>query len=371
MRAAESVEGILPPTRPDRLLGITKDQRPPQEEHERAYRVRRRKRCDEIHEADRILRAKSSLGVLCVPAEGQILGPQQIGLKYEAALRRLDKAERRPDVLRVQQAKRRLETARQRMMNPAVQRMERDKYREQRWEVTNRMCVPIDVKGLEEFAATEAAKVVPVRNRRPDNKDSYKVMIENLLRNVKRPHAGSRFGWVNVEYEYKPQGRALVDAGLITSAREYAIPPHYYNDPFTMKKELRGIALGWGHDIDDVAAHPYAKLAIVPAGRDITKLYLSNRDQIMKAQGDKWFPHLSNIKERRDKVKKLYNAMNNDGFTANGGRTRGCGRADGRFECRALASNNGTFGLKEYVAEMKNGTECWRTSCASIGLCRS
>ena len=45
-----------------------------------------------------------------MPAEEQMLGSQQIGLD-EAALRRLDKAERRPDVLRVQQAKRRLETA--------------------------------------------------------------------------------------------------------------------------------------------------------------------------------------------------------------------------------------------------------------------
>ena len=211
---------------------------------------------------------------------------------------------------------------------------------------------------------------MPVRNRRPDNKDSYKVMIENLLRNVKRPHAGSRFGWVNVEYEYKPQGRALVDAGLITSAREYAIPPHYYNDPFTMKKELRGIALGWGHDIDDVAAHPYAKLAIVPAGRDITKLYLSNRDQIMKAQGDKWFPHLSNIKERRDKVKKLYNAMNNDGFYGKWRQDQGAVDVPmDDLNVGPLASNNGTFVFKEYVAEMKNGTEWLADKLeASIGF---
>ena len=77
-----------PPTRPDRLVTgfdtasssnltpLTSD---------------RPQRCHEIHEAHRILRAKSHLGVLCTPVDTRPLGAAQIGMLYEAATVRLQR----------------------------------------------------------------------------------------------------------------------------------------------------------------------------------------------------------------------------------------------------------------------------------------
>ena len=63
--------GLLPHTRPDRLLLSTSGggtAHPPQG-HARGYRLQRRARCDELREVDRVLRASSDLGVLCTPVE--------------------------------------------------------------------------------------------------------------------------------------------------------------------------------------------------------------------------------------------------------------------------------------------------------------
>merc|ERR1712185_242330 len=99
---------------------------------------------------------------------------------------------------------------------------------------------------------------------------------------VQRVTPGARYGWVEVEYHYGAMGRALVDAGLVASAREVAIGPHWQRDPFAcLKRELRGLALGYGFDIDDTAAHPVAKQHIVPIGKESGQLFLQYRDTIM------------------------------------------------------------------------------------------
>ena len=58
-------------------------------------------------------------------------------------------------------------------------------------------------------------------------------MIMAFIPHVERPTADAPFGSVVVRYEYKPLGRALVDAGLVQSAREYAVQPDSKKDPFT------------------------------------------------------------------------------------------------------------------------------------------
>ena len=74
---------------------------------------------------------------------------------------------------------------------------------------------------------------------------------------------------MRIRYEYKRMGRALVDAGLVVSAREYAVPPDHHANPFeALSRALRALALGYCTDVDDSAAWPTAKQAICPVGRE-------------------------------------------------------------------------------------------------------
>ena len=104
-------------------------------------------------------------------------------------------------------------------------------------------------------------------------------MISGFLPHVTRPpQQGARYGWGQVEYHYGAMGRALADAGIVASAREIAIGPHWQRDPFAcLKRELRGLALGYGFDVDDKSAHPTAKQYIVPHGRTSGRLFLKHK----------------------------------------------------------------------------------------------
>ena len=108
-------------------------------------------------------------------------------------------------------------------------------------------------------------------------------------------------------------GRALVDAGLIASAREYAVRPHWPRDPFScLSRKLRSIALGWGTDVDDCSAHPTAKQNIVAIGQTHGARFVHNKKQILRAQGHTLFPSAS-ADEQYERMKALYNSMNMDG----------------------------------------------------------
>ena len=61
----------------------------------------RRERCDQIHEADRILRAHSPLGVLCTPVDGPMLTTPRVGMLYEEAKHRLGRRPPGYDLTRV------------------------------------------------------------------------------------------------------------------------------------------------------------------------------------------------------------------------------------------------------------------------------
>ena len=84
---------------------------------------------------------------------------------------------------------------------------------------------------------------------------------------------------LRIEYAYSPLGRSLVEAGHCTGSRVYAIGV----DPFKgWPKHMRGAAfhdMGW--ECDDDAAHPRAKLAMVPEGREITEQFLMHREEIL------------------------------------------------------------------------------------------
>ena len=169
---ADGLDGgtLLPPTRPDKLL------RPPADaavhtearqdaEGPRAARLRPRRRCDEIHESDRVLRAKSDLGVLCTPADAPQLDASAVAALYNSALTRLNLHAQQQDAQRLARARQRLTGACQRMQNQACQRAARAAYRAQPWEVTNVLRTPVNIAGLEAFAATPEALAVPTTHR--------------------------------------------------------------------------------------------------------------------------------------------------------------------------------------------------------------
>jgi hypothetical protein len=184
-------------------------------------------------------------------------------------------------------------------------------------------------------------------------------MIEQFLPRVTRPHASAAYGWVEIEYEYKPMGRALVDAGLVASCREYAVRKDWGRDPFAcMSRKLRAIAMGWGIDVDDSGAHPTAKQAIVPVGRESGATFLRNRDQIMKAQGRWLFPGVSE-KEARDRVKALYNSLNMDGTYDAWAERWGISESM-PLTCLNVAHlehGGGTFQFGRYLRDLAHGTE--------------
>ena len=90
---------------------------------------------------------------------------------------------------------------------------------------------------------------------------------------------------VVVRYWYGHIGAALVDAGLVSTSREYAVPPDRDVDPFALPRRLRTLALGPFHDFDDAAAHPRARVQMVGPGSGVRKQFLSNREEILSDVG--------------------------------------------------------------------------------------
>ena len=80
-----------------------------------------------------------------------------------------------------------------------------------------------------------------------------------------------------------------------------------------MTSELRNVAFsGMGYsDYDDSAAFPCARAAMVPQGRQVTKTFLANREEILAYYGAYLFQE-DTIAERRVKMKVITNAYDMD-----------------------------------------------------------
>ena len=118
-------------------------------------------RCDQITEVDRILRARSPFGILGTPADGPPLSTARVGALFEASIQRLGRAHRRHDAKHLRQAEQRLETARQQLMNTALQARLRAEWCSAGSRVTSTHICPVHVAALEAFACTDAAEEVP------------------------------------------------------------------------------------------------------------------------------------------------------------------------------------------------------------------
>ena len=153
-----------------------------------------------------------------------------------------------------------------------------------------------------------------------------------------------------------------MDAGLVASAREIAVGPHWQKDPFAcLKRELRGLALGYGFDIDDTAAHPVAKQHVVPIGKESGRLFLRHRDTIMTAQAERLFPSVPH-KEARARMKGLYNSLNMDGTFTDWALKWDIPPATPMAEMQVkLPGGDGVFSFASYLRELESGTRWLET----------
>ena len=354
---------LLPATRPDRL--VRWDDSPVTARGERATATRlrashacpsRRPRCDELHEADRILRAHSLLGVLCTPVDGPALGQAAIGTLYEEAKHRCCRTPPGFDVARVPRALERLRHARDEMIDPAKQAEVRRRWREEGWTrwVTTTLRCAVDVAALETYAATPQANRVPLNKHGQRYRASEKDMIRVLLTRVERSTPDARIGSVVVRYWFGKCGTALLDAGLVITGRETAVPPDWHYDPFSLPKKLRGIAFGAFNDFDDNGSHPRARLNIVAPGAQMTKRFIEARDEVLYGMGAQLFPQAPQ-REQRDRVKGLFSSIDMDGNVRTWAAKWGMDVETVKAVHVPLA-NGALFSFRAYLSAQSDGT---------------
>ena len=181
-----------------------------------------------------------------------MLGGRAIGHLYEAALDRLQR-QTMVDSDRQRAARERLEHARDSMMHAPTQRAERARWNRREWQdrITHTLRVAVDVAALQAYAATAQADNVPVNKHGQPYWATERVMIERLLRHVHHPTPTARFGTMVIRYWYGKCGSALVDAGLVSTSREMAVPPDWHADPFNLPKRITGLAFAAFEDYDD------------------------------------------------------------------------------------------------------------------------
>ena len=110
---------------------------------------------------------------------------------------------------------------------------------------------------------------------------TYSQAIDSLLAAVKTRASGESY--IALTYRHSALGQDLMDAGHVTASREYAVGI----DPFKLPREIRDAALenmGWA--MDDNAAFPRARIAMVPVGRTESQYLVDNREEIMRAYAE-------------------------------------------------------------------------------------
>jgi hypothetical protein len=316
----------------------------------------RPQRCDEIHEADRILRARSPLGVLCTPVDAGMLGAAEIWRLYRQARGRLEARPPGFDATLVPPAHTRLEQARGEMLDMAKQAAERERWRRAPWQtrITTTLRTVVNVAALEAYASTPDADRIPMNKHGKPYDGTGRQLIERLLARVERPTPDSTFGAVEVRYWCGDQGSAMLDAGLVCASREQAVTPDWYSDPFSLPKRIRGIAFGAFEDIDDSGAHPHARLNMVQPGVAAARQFLACRNEILYGLGAQFFPGQASS-EQRARVKALFNALEMDGAYDNWARRWGLAPAIVQTAQLPL-SDGSTFVMPEYLKGQQQGT---------------
>ena len=108
--------------------------------------------------------------------------------------------------------------------------------------------------------------------------------VELLQRGARMEGGKSR---VRLAYLLSEVGRDLLEAGHQTGSREYSTQA----DPFRWPRELRAsVFAGMGLEADDSSAYTRARMAMVPAGREVCRLLLEHKVEIMAKGGEYLYP---------------------------------------------------------------------------------
>ena len=169
------------------------------------------------------------------------------------------------------------------------------------------------------------------------------------------PTPDAQFGTVTIRYWHASLGTALVDAGLVATSREYAVPPDWHIDPFTLPKRIRSIALGVFHDVDDAGSHPNARLHMVQQGRQVVRHFIEHRNEVLHAMGAILFPGAS-VSEQRARVKRLFASLDMDGNVTTFA-NRWALQAEAIRGMRLQLADGTTFQMHAYLTAQYNATQ--------------
>ena len=305
-----------------------------------------------ICEAERVARCAHAFGVLNVPVPvGRLLPPAEVDWLYRRVLQRLRTGVSAAHHRR-REAESRLWAARTLLRRPADQRRLRDSLVQQGLRpITRTVACTVDVAALRHYVATAGpeADEVPRHSDGRSYGATRREMVQRLLGHV-HGQGSDGLAKVTLKYRHSRLGAGLVAAGHVLESREY--PVHRWADPFSLPRAQRAVALGRsGVDFDDEASFPRAKAACVAPCRRMIGRFLKHREVIMGRMGDYALGATNaqrggggglTAKERRKRVKALFNSLDMDG-TLGAWRTR-MGLRDGERPLRGFVVDLGRAG---------------------------
>ena len=174
---------------------------------------------------------------------------------------------------------------------------------------------PIDVSGLKTFIESETAQT-PRRDQQ--GRDTGRTLGEtatDLLQRLSETQntdiSTTDETFIRKAWRYSEIGERLWASGHLISQREYASTL----DPFLgWGKHVRWAAHArFGVDLDCRQSYPTAGLHMIPEGREACEDYVLHKDEIHEGLGWQWWGDMVRSDVRKDRVKALFNRLENEG----------------------------------------------------------
>ena len=269
----------------------------------------------EATETDRVLRAWSMYGVLSIPVVGmQPTARIQRALHDTLAELATERAQVEAGRWRSACERARAAARRLHLDQRAVLVSERARLRSVEYCVT----CPVDLSAMQQFAQSAEAQLLAVdREGKPYGAGhrwhgcTRGAVVREFMAKVTvvPPDARGPRGQVNIQYRMPAKGAQLRAAGYVMLCRVNAGGA----DPFTLPTALREMALArFGTDFDDSSSYPRGFLHMLESGAEVCRLFIENREAVLRQAGAYFFPTAS-ATERRDRVKLLTNRLDMDG----------------------------------------------------------
>ena len=198
--------------------------------------------------------------------------------------------------------------------------------------ITSTLRCPVDIGALRDYAAQPSGPSDPPADllARDAERLTDCATITSFLASVTSIDGNT--GYVDIRYRHSELTAALVDAGWVTTGREYAIGA----DPFKLPRHLRYLALRrFGRAFDDSASWPRAAAHIVPLHQGLARMLIYNREEILHALGALLLPQRDE-KGRRKGIKQLFASVDLDG--SYDAWAAGQGGTPTRYPCRTAAA---------------------------------